>query len=107
VLRRGLILKNGEIAAVCNLEEERRANRKFLELETRGATAASWRRSRAWAARPPGWATAHEIVMPDGVEIRQLYALAAEPGADPAAEPQARFAGRHLPESHGGPNGRL
>ena len=32
-----LILKNGRIAAVCNLEEERRANRKFLEIETRGA----------------------------------------------------------------------
>jgi energy-coupling factor transporter ATP-binding protein EcfA2 len=32
-----LILKNGRMAAVCNLEEERRANRKFLELETRAA----------------------------------------------------------------------
>src|SRR5579885_3172093 len=32
-----LILKDGRIAASCNLEEERRANRKFLELETRGA----------------------------------------------------------------------
>ena len=31
-----LILKDGNIAAFCNLEEERRANRRFLELETRG-----------------------------------------------------------------------
>src|SRR2546423_3631833 len=31
-----LILKNGNIAAHCDLEEERRANRRFLELETRG-----------------------------------------------------------------------
>src|SRR3989442_4759366 len=31
-----LILKDGHIAAFCNLEEERRANRRFLELETRG-----------------------------------------------------------------------
>src|SRR5215469_901417 len=30
-----LILKDGNIAAYCNLEEERRANRRFLELETR------------------------------------------------------------------------
>src|SRR5579864_8690171 len=32
-----LILKDGNIAAFCNLEEERRANRRFLEIETRGA----------------------------------------------------------------------
>src|SRR6266699_5249451 len=31
-----LILKAGRIAVYCNLEEERKANRKFLELETRG-----------------------------------------------------------------------
>src|SRR5271165_3461651 len=31
-----LILKDGRIAASCNLEEERRANRRLLELETRG-----------------------------------------------------------------------
>jgi hypothetical protein len=31
-----LILKDGNIAAFCNLEEERRANRRFLEVETRG-----------------------------------------------------------------------
>src|SRR5712691_1545294 len=31
-----LILKDGNIAALCNLEEERKANLKFLELETTG-----------------------------------------------------------------------
>src|SRR5213593_2333518 len=31
-----LILKEGRIATYCNLEEERKANRKFLEMETRG-----------------------------------------------------------------------
>ena len=34
-----LILRNGKIASICNLVEERRANRKFLELETIGAEA--------------------------------------------------------------------
>ena len=29
-----LILKDGEIATYCNLEEERRANRRFIEIET-------------------------------------------------------------------------
>jgi ABC-2 type transport system ATP-binding protein len=31
-----LIIKSGRIAVYCNLEEERKSNRKFLELETRG-----------------------------------------------------------------------
>src|SRR5258708_36017125 len=31
-----LILRNGQIASICNLVEERRANRKFLELEMIG-----------------------------------------------------------------------
>jgi ABC-2 type transport system ATP-binding protein len=74
-----LILKDGRIAAACNLEEERRANRKFLELETRGAngtfTAALEQLGCEAAAFPNG---RMKLVMPDGVEIRQLYVLAAE-----------------------------
>src|SRR5258707_13352724 len=31
-----LILKDGQLAVYCNLEEERKANKKFLMLETRG-----------------------------------------------------------------------
>src|SRR5438874_7614285 len=31
-----LVMKQGRIAVYCNLEEERKANRKFLEMETRG-----------------------------------------------------------------------
>jgi ABC-2 type transport system ATP-binding protein len=73
-----LILKDGRIAASCNLEEERRANRKFLELETRGAngtfTAAIEQLGCEAAAFPNG---RMKLVMPDGVEIRQLYAVAA------------------------------
>jgi ABC-2 type transport system ATP-binding protein len=73
-----LILKDGRIAASCNLEEERRANRKFLELETRGAngtfTTAIEQLGCEAAAFPNG---RMKLVMPEGVEIRQLYALAA------------------------------
>ena len=73
-----LILKDGRIAAFCNLEEERRANRKFLEIETRGANgtfaSAIERLGCETAAFPNG---RMKLVMPDGVEIRQLYALAA------------------------------
>jgi len=74
-----MILKEGCIAASCNLEEERRANRKFLELEVRGAngtfTAALETLGCEAATFPNG---RMKLVMPDGVEIRQLYALAAE-----------------------------
>jgi ABC-2 type transport system ATP-binding protein len=74
-----LILKDGRIAASCNLEEERRANRKFLELETRGANgtfANAIERLGCEAACFPNGRM--KLVMPDGVEIRQLYALAAD-----------------------------
>jgi ABC-2 type transport system ATP-binding protein len=74
-----LILKDGRIAAFCNLEEERRANRKFLEIETRGANgtfASAIERLGCEAACFPN--ERMKLVMPDGVEIRQLYALAAD-----------------------------
>jgi ABC-2 type transport system ATP-binding protein len=74
-----LILKDGRIAAFCNLEEERRANRKFLEIETRGANgafASAIERLGCEAACLPN--ERMKLVMPDGVEIRQLYALAAD-----------------------------
>ena len=50
-----LILKDGNVAAFCNLEEERRANRRFLEIETRGAQQRRLPRGHreARAARPP------------------------------------------------------
>ena len=75
-----LILKDGNVAAFCNLEEERRANRRFLELETRGGTTAtSPPPSNDWAARPPpGPKGRIKLVMPDGLEVRQLYEIAAE-----------------------------
>lgn len=75
-----LILKNGNIAAYCNLEEERRANRRFLELETRGASNGCFLE----ALEKLGCQTAQgaqgriKIVLPEGLEIRRLYALAAE-----------------------------
>jgi ABC-2 type transport system ATP-binding protein len=74
-----LILKDGRIAAFCNLEEERRANRKFLEIETRGANgtfASGIERLGCEAACFPNGRM--KLVLPDGVEIRQLYALAAD-----------------------------
>ena len=75
-----LILKDGRIATYCNLEEERRANRKFLELETRGGDEPSF--VAAVEALGVEMATAGKtkvkLVLPEGVEVRDLYRLAAE-----------------------------
>ena len=43
-----------------------------------------------------------KIVLPDGIEVRDLYRIAARAAdADQAIELQARFARRHLPEGNG------
>jgi len=73
-----LILKEGKIAALCNLEEERKANLKFLELEVNrengfleaihglGCECASFGGGRL------------KIVLPEKIHVRELYRLAAE-----------------------------
>lgn len=73
-----IILKDGNIAAICNLEEERKANLKFLELEVSnengflesvkglGCECASFGGGRL------------KIVLSDNIELRQLYKLASD-----------------------------
>ena len=73
-----LILKNGLIAALCNLEEERRANRRFLEMETKGGGAPFVEAieklgcQAAWSGNGRV-----KLVLPDGVEVRSLFEIAA------------------------------
>src|SRR5450631_2845975 len=76
-----LILKNGRIAALCNIEEERRSNRSFVELETVGATerfSVSVRGLGCECACFPGGRI--KLVMPDHIELRDLYVIASERG---------------------------
>jgi ABC-2 type transport system ATP-binding protein len=73
-----IILKEGKVAALCNLEEERKANLKFLELEVSqgngflesvqalGCECASFGGGRL------------KVVLPDNIELRRLYRLAAD-----------------------------
>lgn len=77
-----IILKEGRIAALCNLEEERKANLKFLELEISpngdhshgflesvkalGCECASFGGGRV------------KIVLSDNIEVRRLYQLAGD-----------------------------
>jgi len=75
-----LVLKDGYIAANCNLEEERKANRKFIELETRGGN------RRAFAESIGHLGCDHalvgerriKVIMQESVEISDLYRLAHE-----------------------------
>jgi ABC-2 type transport system ATP-binding protein len=74
-----LILKDGRIATYCNLEEERKANRKFLVLETRGDHGAF---TKAIGALGCEYALTGDhrvkLVLHEGIEIRDLYRIAAE-----------------------------
>jgi ABC-2 type transport system ATP-binding protein len=72
-----LILKDGKVAAFCNLEEERRANRRFLELETRGG-GSSFVEAIERMGCDAAWAGNGRVklVLPDGIEVREIYALA-------------------------------
>jgi ABC-2 type transport system ATP-binding protein len=78
-----LVLKNGTIAVYCDLEEERRANRKFLELEIRGeeegahaAFASAMEEMGAECA--VGARQRLKLVLPETLEVRDLYRLASE-----------------------------
>jgi ABC-2 type transport system ATP-binding protein len=74
-----LILKDGNIAAFCNLEEERRANRRFLEIETRGENNGDFVAAleRQGCETAPGAQGRIKLVLPDGLEVRQIYQIAA------------------------------
>src|SRR5438270_1206241 len=73
-----LILKEGSIAALCNLEEERKANLKFLELEvTQGNGFLESVRGLGCECASFG-AGRVRIVLPDNIDLRQIYRTAAE-----------------------------
>jgi len=77
-----LVLKDGYIAANCNLEEERKANRKFIELETRGGNRAAFVESIGQLGCE--YASSGErrvkVIMQESTEISDLYRLALEHG---------------------------
>jgi len=74
-----LILKDGRLAVYCNLEEERKDNKKFLMLETRGEL-----KPFVAAVDQLGCECAMtsdhrlKIILQQGTEIRDLYRLAAD-----------------------------
>ncbi len=77
-----LVLKDGHMVANCNLEEERKANRKFIELETRAGDRAAF--VEAISGLGCDYALSGErrikLIMQETVEISDLYRLALEHG---------------------------
>ena len=77
-----LVLRDGHIVANCNLDEERKSNRKFIELETRGGNRAAF--ADAIGGLGCEYALSGErrmkLIMQETVEISDLYRLALEHG---------------------------
>jgi ABC-2 type transport system ATP-binding protein len=74
-----LILKEGRIAVYCNLEEERKANRKFLVLETRGDQHGFVKSvAKLGCEYALTGDTRVKVVLQEGIEVRDLYRIAAE-----------------------------
>ena len=74
-----LILKNGRIAAYCNLEEERRSNRKFIEMETVGSKEEFTKAIEALGCECAWFSSGRgKVVMPENVAMRELYSIAAK-----------------------------
>jgi ABC-2 type transport system ATP-binding protein len=78
-----LILKDGRLAAHCDLEQERRTNRKFLDLHTLGGNGAFLSGVEALGCASAVYPDADggkriKLVLPEDVAISALYRLAAE-----------------------------
>jgi ABC-2 type transport system ATP-binding protein len=73
-----LILKDGRIVHYSNLEEERRANRRFVEMEPVGDSAAFAEALEGMGCECALSANRLKAVLSNGMEIRDIYRLAAE-----------------------------
>ena len=75
-----LILNRGRIAHYSNLEEERKANKRFLELETYGANGDFTEAIEKLGCECAVSANRLKMILADGVEVRDIYRIAAERG---------------------------
>ncbi|HXV74704.1 MAG TPA: ABC transporter ATP-binding protein [Candidatus Polarisedimenticolaceae bacterium] len=74
-----LILKQGQVARYCDLEAERQANRKFIEIETTGSNAVfASEIAKLGCDYALDGDKRLKTVLPQGVEIRDLYRVAAD-----------------------------
>src|SRR5256714_1370752 len=74
-----LILKQGRIVHYANLEEERRSNRKFVEMETVGANGTfTGDIEKLGCACAITSSNRIKLILSEGVEVRDLFRVAAE-----------------------------
>ena len=73
-----LILNQGRIAHYSNLEEERKANKRFLELEIFGANGDFTEAIEKLGCECATTANRLKMILADGVEVRDIYRIAAE-----------------------------
>jgi ABC-2 type transport system ATP-binding protein len=73
-----LILKNGRIVHYSNLEEERRANKSFVEIETAGNDAGLAEELSGLGCTCTATGTGRfRMLLPPGFELREIYRVAA------------------------------
>ena len=76
-----LILRDGRVAALCDLDAERRANRRLVELEAAGGSGDFAEALAALGCTvAPGIRRRLKVVLPEGTGPRDLYRLAGEKG---------------------------
>ena len=73
-----LILKQGQIAHYSNLDEERRANKRFVELEIYGANGDFSAAIEKMGCECAVTANRMKMVLADGIETRDIFRIAAE-----------------------------
>ncbi len=73
-----LILKQGQIAHYADLEQERRANKRFLELETYNANGDFTAAMEKLGCECAVTANRMKMVLAEGVETRDIFRIAAE-----------------------------
>src|SRR6202007_2997179 len=73
-----LILKAGRIAHYSDLDEERRANKRFVELETYGANGNFATAIEKLGCECAVTANRMKMILADGIETRDIFRIAAE-----------------------------
>jgi ABC-2 type transport system ATP-binding protein len=73
-----LILKQGRIVHYSNLDEERRANKRFVEIETAGNDEGLAKELSALGCACTGTGAGRfRMVLPEGFQLREIYRVAA------------------------------
>ena len=76
-----VILRDGHIAATCNLEEERRANRQFIEMEIRGSIERFAESIDELGCKSAVTGQQRvKAILPEGVAVRDIYRIADRQG---------------------------